>query len=216
MEQQTILEKIGALGLVPVVAIDRAEDALKLGEALLQGGLPCVEITFRTAAAEAAIRQMVSHLPQMLVGAGTVLSVEQAERAVTAGACFIVTPGFDAAVVDWCIANQIPVTPGVLTPTEINMALAKSLHILKFFPAEAMGGVKVLKAIGAPYQMVKFIPTGGVTASNLAEYLSLPMVFACGGSWLVERKLIAEGRFAEITRLTQEAMQIVQDIRGCG
>jgi 2-dehydro-3-deoxyphosphogluconate aldolase/(4S)-4-hydroxy-2-oxoglutarate aldolase len=214
MEQQTVLEKIGALGLVPVVAIDRAEDALRLGEALLQGGLPCAEITFRTAAAEAAIRQMSDHLPQMLVGAGTVLSVEQAERAVAAGACFIVTPGFDAAVVDWCIANQILVTPGVLTPTEINMALAKGLHILKFFPAEAMGGVKVLKAIGAPYQMVKFIPTGGVTASNLADYLSLPMVFACGGSWLVERKLIAEGKFAEITRLTQEAMQIVHELRG--
>ncbi len=214
MEPQTVLDQIGAFGLVPVVAIERAEDALKLGNALVEGGLPCAEITFRTAAAEAVIRELTTHLPQMLVGAGTVLSVEQAERAVAAGARFIVTPGFDPAVVDWCLANQVPVTPGVLTPTEINLALAKRLTILKFFPAEAMGGIKVLKAIGAPYSMVKFIPTGGISEYNLADYLSLPMVFACGGSWLVERKLINEGKFAEITRLTQAAVKIVCSIRG--
>lgn len=211
---QSVLDKLGALGLVPVVAIDHAEDALSLGEALLKGGLPCAEITFRTAAAEVAIQQIGSHLPEILIGAGTVLSIEQAERAVAAGARYIVTPGFDSAVVDWCLQHQVPITPGVLTPTEINLALAKGLNILKFFPAEAMGGVKVLKAIAAPYQMVKFIPTGGITASNLADYLSLPMVHACGGSWLVERKLISEGKFDEITRLTMEAMKIVRQVRG--
>lgn len=209
-----LLGELGHLGVVPVVKIERAEDAIGLGRALLEGGLPCAEITFRTAAAEEAIRRIASELPEVLVGAGTVLSRGQAEKVVTAGARFIVSPGFDPKVVDWCLEHSIPVTPGVATPTEINLALEKGLHILKFFPAQALGGVATLKAIGAPYGGVKFIPTGGVNASNLADYLSLPMVHACGGSWLVKANLISAGKFAEITQLTREAVELVHQVRG--
>jgi len=209
-----LLDKLGRLGVVPVVKIERAEDAVELGRALLAGGLPCAEITFRTAAAEEAIRQIASNLPEVIVGAGTVLSVEQADRAVSAGARFIVSPGFNQKVVDWCLQNEIPVTPGVVTPTEIDMALDRGLNILKFFPAEAMGGIATLKAISAPYGSVKFIATGGINQNNLADYLALPSVHCCGGSWLVKANLISAGRFDEITRLTREAMSVVRRVRG--
>ncbi len=209
-----LLEKLGFLGVVPVIAIERSEDAVELGRALLAGGLPCAEITFRTAAAEESIRRISSSLPEIIVGAGTVLSVDQADRAVSAGAQFIVSPGFNQKVVDWCLKNEIPVTPGVLTPTEIDMALDRGLKILKFFPAEAMGGIATLKAIAAPYGGVKFIPTGGINPKNLADYLSLPAVHACGGSWLVKSTLISAGEFAEITRLAEEALAIVRQVRG--
>lgn len=211
---QEILETLGHLGVVPVVSIKRADDAVPLGNALIAGGLPCAEITFRTDAAEEAIRQIASELPQVVIGAGTVLSVEQAEKAVAAGARYIVSPGFAPQVVDWCLTHNVAVTPGVATPTEINMALDKGLNILKFFPAEALGGLKTLKAIAAPYGDVKFIPTGGITSKNLADYLSLPAVHACGGSWLVASNLISAGEFAEITRLTEEALSIVRQVRG--
>ncbi|GAB4422395.1 MAG: hypothetical protein Kow0031_00080 [Anaerolineae bacterium] len=208
-----VLTRLGQMGLVPVVAIENAADAVRLGEALLAGGLPCAEITFRTAAAEAAIRAISTACPEVLVGAGTVLTVSQAETAVAAGAKFVVTPGFDGAVVDWCLAHSVPVTPGVMTPTEINMALNKGLNILKFFPAEAAGGVKTLKAIGGPYGGVKFIPTGGISPANLADYLRLPQVHACGGSWLATKQLIASGEFERITALTAEAVAIVKQVR---
>lgn len=208
-----VLERLGELGLVPVVAIDDAERAAPLGAALLAGGLPCAEITFRTAAAADAIRALTAEYPDMLVGAGTVLSVEQAQQAAGAGARFIVSPGFDPAIVDWCLANDLPVTPGVVTPTEITAALNKGLHVLKFFPAEASGGLKVLKAIGGPFKTVKFIPTGGIGPDNLAEYLSHPIIHACGGSWLVKSQLIASGDFDEITRRTAEAVDIVRRAR---
>lgn len=208
-----IVQKLGEYGIVPVIAISRAEDALPLGHALLSGGLPCAEITFRTAAAEDAIRSLTSAHPEILVGAGTVLSQEQAERAVDAGARFIVSPGFDDRVVSWCIHREVAVTPGVATPTEINMALERELTVLKFFPAEALGGIKTLKAIAAPFGDVKFIPTGGVSAGNLADYLSLAAVHCCGGSWLAKRDLIGAGEFAEITRLVREAMDIVRSVR---
>lgn len=208
-----VLTQLGQMGVVPVVAIEDAADAPRLGEALLNGGLPCAEITFRTAAAEAAIRAMVAAHPDVLVGAGTVLTVGQAEAAAAAGARFIVTPGFDGAVVEWCLAHNVPITPGIMTPTEINMALNKGLNILKFFPAGAAGGVKTLKAIGGPYGGIKFIPTGGISPDNLADYLSLPMVHACGGSWLVTKQLIANGEFERITTLTGEAVAIVKQIR---
>jgi len=209
-----LLEKLGGLGVVPVVKIERAEDAVELGRALLAGGLPCAEITFRTAAAEEAIRRISSSLPEVIVGAGTVLSVDQADKAVSAGARFIVSPGFNQKVVDWCLQTKIPVTPGVMTPTEIDMALDRGLRILKFFPAEAIGGIAVLKAISAPYGGVKFIPTGGINQNNLADYLALPSVHCCGGSWLVKAGLISAGRFDEITRLTREAMSVVRQVRG--
>lgn len=208
-----LLEKLGLLGVVPVVKIDRSEDAVELGRALMAGGLPCAEITFRTEAAEEAIRRISSSLPEIIVGAGTVLSVDQADRAVSAGAQFIVSPGFNQKVVDWCLQNEIPVTPGVVTPTEIDMALDRGLKILKFFPAEAMGGIATLKAISAPYRDVKFIPTGGINQRNLADYLAQPSVHCCGGSWLVEANLISAGRFDEITRLTKDAMSVVRLVR---
>ena len=211
-----ILQQLGQLGLIPVVAIETAEDAPKLGHALLDGGLPCAEITFRTAAAEQAIRLMATECPDVLVGAGTVLSVEQAQKAVAAGAKYIVSPGFDADVVDWCLQNNVPVTPGVVTPTEVAMALKKGLKVLKFFPAEAAGGVKLLKAIAGPYGQVKFIPTGGINAQNLGAYLGLPMVHACGGSWMVGKQLIAAGKFDEIAALSREAVAIAQQIRQGG
>ena len=209
-----LLEKLGFLGVVPVIAIEWSEDAVELGRALLAGGLPCAEITFRTAAAEEAIRRISSSLPEIIVGAGTVLSVDQANRAISAGAQFIVSPGFNQKVVDWCLQNEIPVTPGVVTPTEIDMALDRGLKILKFFPAEAMGGIATLKAIAAPYGGVKFIPTGGINQDNLADYLAQPSVHCCGGSWLVKAQLISAGAFDKITRLTQEAVAIVHQHRG--
>jgi 2-dehydro-3-deoxyphosphogluconate aldolase/(4S)-4-hydroxy-2-oxoglutarate aldolase len=208
-----VLERLGELGVVPVIAIDDAERAAPLGAALLAGGLPCAEITFRTAAAADAIWTLAAEYPKMLVGAGTVLSVEQAQQAAEAGARFIVSPGFDPAVVDWCLANDLPVTPGVVTPTEITAALNKGLHVLKFFPAEASGGLKVLKANGGPFKTVKFIPTGGIGPDNLAEYLSHPIVHACGGSWLAKSQLIASGDFDEITRRTAEAVETVRRVR---
>lgn len=208
-----ILQQLGHLGLIPVVAIENAQDAPKLGQALLDGGLPCAEITFRTAAAEEAIRLMKAECPDVLVGAGTVLSIEQAQKAVAAGAKFIVSPGFDTDVVDWCLASNVPVTPGVVTPTEVAMALKKGLNVLKFFPAEAAGGGKLLKSIAAPYGQVKFIPTGGINAQNLADYLSLPMVHACGGSWVVTKQLIASGEFNQIASLVREAVGVVKQIK---
>lgn len=210
---QEILEALGRLGVVPVVRIERADDAVPLGKALIAGGLPCAEITFRTHAAEHAIRHIASELPEIFVGAGTILSVEHAEKAVVAGARYIVSPGFDPNVVDWCLKHDVAVTPGVATPTEINMALDKGLNILKFFPAEALGGLKMLKALAAPYGNIKFVPTGGISRYNLADYLSLPAVHACGGSWLVKSSLISAGEFAEITRLAEEAQAIVRQVR---
>ncbi len=209
-----IIKKLGEIGIIPVVAIDDAATAVPLGQALLDGGLPCAEITFRTAAAADAIRNMSTAHPDILVGAGTGLTVAQAKQAKAAGSKFIVTPDFDAAVVDWCLANDMPITPGVMTPTDINQALAKGLSLLKFFPAEAAGGIKALKAIGGPYIGIKFIPTGGINANNLADYLRLPMVHACGGSFMVTKQLIVDGKFDEIRDLSKTAVNIVKSIRG--
>jgi 2-dehydro-3-deoxyphosphogluconate aldolase / (4S)-4-hydroxy-2-oxoglutarate aldolase len=208
-----VVQKLGKIGIIPVVVIEEAAHAVPLGRALLAGGLACAEITFRTAAAADAIKKMSAAHPDMLIGAGTVLTVEQARQAKAAGARFIVTPGFDARVVDWCLENGMPITPGVMTPTDINQAIAKDLRILKFFPAEVAGGVKALKAIGAPYVDIKFIPTGGINADNLADYLRLPMVHACGGSFMVEKKLIAAGQFETIAQLAQTAVNMVHAVR---
>lgn len=209
-----ILQQLSDGGLIPVVAIENAEDAVPLGQALVAGGLPCAEITFRTAAAREAIQAMSNAFPDMLVGAGTVLSVEQAAQAVEAGAKFIVSPGFDVKVVEWCQQNNVPVTPGVLTPTEVAAALNAGLDTLKFFPAEAGGGLKMLKALAGPYVGVKFIPTGGINADNLADYLRFPAVLACGGSWIVKKQLIANHEFDTITQLVMGAVAIVKEVRG--
>lgn len=206
-------EKFKRFGVIPVVAIEDAKDAAALGSALIAGGLPCAEITFRTTAAQESIRTLAAQFPDMLVGAGTVLTVEQARQAVDAGARFLVTPGFDEAVVAWSLDMDVPIFPGVATPTEINMALQYGLNVLKFFPAQALGGVSTLKAIAAPYGGVRFIPTGGINPQNLRDYLALPAVVACGGSWLVKKSLIAAGEFDTITRLAAEAIQIRAQIR---
>jgi 2-dehydro-3-deoxyphosphogluconate aldolase/(4S)-4-hydroxy-2-oxoglutarate aldolase len=201
-----ILEKIGELGIVPVVKIEKAEDALPLGRALVDGDLPIAEITFRTFAAEESIKNLTRELPSLLVGAGTILTVEQAKKAVSAGAKFIVSPGFNPIVVDYCIENNIPITPGINNPTQIEMALEREIEVVKFFPAEASGGLLLLKSMSAPYTRIKFIPTGGINQNNLCSYLSYNKVHACGGSWMVKPELISSGNFAEITRLTREAI----------
>jgi 2-dehydro-3-deoxyphosphogluconate aldolase/(4S)-4-hydroxy-2-oxoglutarate aldolase len=203
------LEKIGELGIVPVVKIEKVEDALPLGKALIDGDLPIAEITFRTSAAEESIKSLTKELPNLLVGAGTILTVEQAKKAVSAGAKFIVSPGFNPKVVDYCIENNIPITPGINNPTQIEMALERGIEVVKFFPAEASGGLPLLKSMSAPYAGIKFIPTGGINQNNLCSYLSDNKVLACGGSWMVKPELISSGNFDDITRLTKEAVSIM-------
>ena len=200
------LKRIGELGIVPVVKIEKAEDALPLGRALIDGDLPLAEITFRTSAAEESIKSLTRELPELLVGAGTVLTAEQAKKAISAGAKFIISPGFNPKVVDYCIENDIPVTPGINNPTQIEMALERGIKVVKFFPAEASGGLAMLKSMSAPYAGIKFIPTGGINQNNLSSYLSYNKVHACGGSWMVKPELISSGNFDEITRLTKEAV----------
>jgi 2-dehydro-3-deoxyphosphogluconate aldolase/(4S)-4-hydroxy-2-oxoglutarate aldolase len=205
--------RLRQLGIIPVVSLDRGDAAIPLAEALLNGGLPCAEITFRTAAAEQAIRAISQTFPEILVGAGTVLSEDQAERAVHAGAKFIVSPGFSSVVVNFCQARNLPIFPGICTPTDIILALEAELTMLKFFPADAFGGLKTLKALSAPFPQVEFIPTGGISAANLAEYLGFKKVMACGGSWMVKSELINEGKFDEIKRLTEEAVALKRTAR---
>lgn len=201
-----VLETIGELGLVPVVKIENAKDALPLGKALIAGDILVAEITFRTNAAEESIRTLTQELPDLLVGAGTVLTIDQVKRAVGAGAKFIVSPGFGPKVVDYCVEHDIPVTPGVNSPTQIEMALERGLEILKFFPAEPSGGLTMLKSMAAPYGGVNFIPTGGINKSNLTTYLAYNRIHACGGSWMVKADLISSGNFEEVTRLSREAV----------
>ena len=201
-----VLEKIGELGIVPVVKIEKAEDAFPLGRALINGDLPIAEITFRTSAAEESIKTLSGELPDLLVGAGTVLTVEQAKSAISAGAKFIVSPGFNSKVVDYCIENSIPITPGINNPTQIEMALERGIEVVKYFPAEASGGLTLLKSMSAPYSGIKFIPTGGINLNNLTSYLSNNKVHACGGSWMVKPEMISSGNFDEITRLTKESI----------
>ena len=209
-----MMKQLKQIGIVPVVVLDRAEDALPLAECLMKGGLPCAEVTFRTAAAEESIRKMVKAFPEMIVGAGTVLSTEQADRAIDAGARFIVSPGFNPTVTEYVLKKGVPMTPGVCTPTEIEAALQFDLDVLKFFPAEPAGGLKMIKALAAPYVGVSFMPTGGISAANVREYLAYDRIVACGGSWMVSGKLVKEGKFDEIEKLVREAAEIVKEIRG--
>lgn len=202
-----VLEEIHRLRVVPVVAIKDVKDAEPLAQALIDGNLPCAEITFRTDAAEDSIH-ILAKRGDILVGAGTVLNIDQVKIAVDAGAKFIVSPGFNPKAVQYCLDNNIPVIPGVCTPSDISLALDFGLEVVKFFPAEAFGGLQTLKAISAPYSMVRFIPTGGIGPETLVEYLSFPKVFACGGSWMVTSDLISSGNFSEIRRLTREAVEL--------
>lgn len=207
-------EQIRSLGVVPVVVLNDPEDALPLAKALVEGGLPCAEVTFRTEAAAESIRRMRAGYPDMLVGAGTVLTVDQVERAIGAGAKFIVSPGFDPEIVDLCLEKKIPVFPGCVTPTEVAQAVKRGLGTVKFFPAKQFGGVEAIKALAAPYTMVKFMPTGGINAENLRDYLSFDRIIACGGSWMVKADLIRAGEFDKIRELTKEAAALVKEIRG--
>lgn len=204
---------IQELGVVPVVVLNDAQDALPLAEALCEGGLPCAEVTFRTEAAEESIRLMTKEFPEMLVGAGTVLAIEQDSRAVDAGAKFIVSPGFDAEIVDHCLEKKIPVFPGCITPSEAAQAVKRGLKIIKFFPAEQFGGIAAIKALAAPYTDIKFMPTGGINVGNLEKYLSYDRIVACGGSWMVKADLVRNGKFDEVKRLTAEAVKLVSEIR---
>lgn len=201
-----IINQFSKLGIIPVVKIDNAKDAAPLAKALCEGGLPVAEVTFRTDAAEEAIRIMSEQYPEMLVGAGTVLTTEQVDRAVGAGAKFIVSPGLNPKVVRYCQEKGVPITPGTSSPTDIEMALELGLDVVKFFPAEQSGGIAKIKAMSAPYTGVKFMPTGGVNAKNLKDYLDFPKIVACGGSWMVKGELINSGDFDEIKRLTREAV----------
>ena len=208
-----VAETIQKMGVVPVVVLNDAKDAAPLAKALVEGGLPCAEVTFRTDAAEESIRIMSSEFPEMFVGAGTVLTIDQVDRAVAAGAKFIVSPGFDPEIVDYCLEKDIPVFPGCITPSEVAQAVKRGLKIVKFFPAEQFGGVATIKAMAAPYVGLKFMPTGGVNAKNLESYLSFDRIIACGGSWMVSGALVKEGKFDEIKALTEEAVQLVAEIR---
>ena len=208
------LERLRRIRLAPVIVIEDPERAAPLAEALSDGGLPCAEVTFRTSAAAEALRRMVKARPDMLVGAGTVLTPDQAAQARDAGASFIVSPGFNPVVVDFCLQQGIPIFPGVCTPTEIEAALQKGLKVVKFFPAEPAGGLAYLKAIAAPYSMVEFIPTGGINAEKLATYLSFKPVVACGGSWMAPADWIKAGSFERIREETAKAVQAIEQING--
>ena len=209
---EKIFDLLGKLKLVPVVVFPEAKFAIGLAETLISAGLACAEVTFRSDAAEEAIQLIAAKYPEMMLGAGTVLNVEQAQRAKQAGAKYIVSPGFSPAIVKWCQSNQLPVLPGVATPSEVMTALDYGLEILKFFPAENLGGVATLKSLAGPFKGVKFIPTGGITTANLIEYLGLPNVLAVGGSWFVRETLIAGEKFDEIGQLVNEAITLIQKV----
>jgi 2-dehydro-3-deoxyphosphogluconate aldolase/(4S)-4-hydroxy-2-oxoglutarate aldolase len=210
----TVLEKQHQVGIIPVVALDDPKDAVKLANVLCEGGLPCAEVTFRTGAAEESIRNMAKNFPEMLIGAGTVLSIDQVDRAIAVGAKFIVSPGFNPKVVDYCLEKGIPIIPGIQTPSEIEQALERGLKVVKFFPAEPAGGLRMIKALAAPYVNLQFIPTGGINAKNVREYLSFNRILACGGSWMVKKDWIKEGEFDKIKLMVKEASDIVKEIRG--
>lgn len=211
---KTIAEQFTEFGVVPVVVLNEVKDALPLAKALTEGGLPCAEVTFRTEAAEESIRRMAKEYPDMLVGAGTVLTIDQVDRAVNAGAKFIVSPGFDPEIVDYCLSKEIPVFPGCVTPSEVMQAVKRGMKVVKFFPAEQFGGVATIKALAAPYTTMKFMPTGGVSAKNLRSYLECDKIICCGGSWMVKGDLIKAGEFDKIRELTKEAVELAKSIRG--
>ncbi len=209
---ENIFDQLGKLKLVPVIVFPESRFAQGLAKTLISAGLPCAEVTFRSAAAEDAIRLIAAEFPEMVLGAGTVLNVEQAQRAKQAGAKYIVSPGFSPAIVKWCQANQLPVLPGVATPSEVMTALDFGLNVLKFFPAENLGGTATLKSLAGPFKGVKFIPTGGISAANLSEYLALPNVLAVGGSWFVRESLIVGEKFEEIGQLIQSAITLIHKV----
>ena len=210
MTSLEVAARFRALRVVPVIVIDDASGAAPLATALSEGGLPCAEVTFRTKAAADALRLMRDTQPDMLIGAGTVLTPTQVDTALDAGAAFIVAPGFNPVVVDYCLEREVPVFPGVCTPSEVEAALMRGLRVVKFFPAEPAGGLPYLKAIAGPYGDVEFMPTGGITRANLASYLAFPRIVACGGSWMAPQGWIAAGDFAAIRAETERTVAAVQ------
>ncbi|NLD38026.1 MAG: bifunctional 4-hydroxy-2-oxoglutarate aldolase/2-dehydro-3-deoxy-phosphogluconate aldolase [Desulfatiglans sp.] len=210
MDSLTIFKRFTELKIIPVVTIERSLYSLELADALIEAGLPCAEITLRTNDAFTAIDKIACNRKEVLLGAGTVLKVDQVKEAIDMGAGFIVTPGFNQKVVEYCINNSITVIPGTSNPTDIGMALDYDLTLVKFFPAENYGGASTLRAMSAPYPMMRFIPTGGINIGNMMDYLALSSVIAIGGSWMVEKGLVNCGNFREITRLTKEAVNLVK------
>ena len=208
-----MLDQLALAGLIPVIKIERAEDAVPLCRALAKGGLPAAEITFRTPAAEEAIRRVHEELPDVLLGAGTVLTAEQADRAVKAGAGYIVSPGFNPKVVRHCLDKSYPVLPGCSGPTDIEAALEEGLDAVKFFPAEALGGTAMIKALLGPYSNVKFVPTGGINPKNLHDYFSIKNVLACGGSWMVPGEAVKAGNWPLIEELAAQAVDLMLGLR---
>ena len=211
---EEIKNKFEKIGIIPVVVLEDAKDAHALGQALMDGGLPAAEVTFRTEAAEEVIKILSHDFPDMLVGAGTVLTTEQVDRAMAAGAKFIVAPGFNPTVVHYCIEKGYPVCPGVQTPGEMEQAMELGLDFVKFFPAEPAGGLPMIKAVSAPYTKLHFMPTGGINKENVRDYLKYNRIVACGGTWMVKGDLIASGNFEAIKTLTHEASDIVKEVRG--
>ncbi|EOB4256436.1 bifunctional 4-hydroxy-2-oxoglutarate aldolase/2-dehydro-3-deoxy-phosphogluconate aldolase [Vibrio vulnificus] len=207
----SIKEQLKALKVIPVIAIDKAEDIIPLGKVLAENGLPAAEITFRSAAAAEAIRLLRETQPDMLIGAGTVLNREQAIAAKEAGATFIVSPGFNPNTVKACQEISIDIVPGVNNPSTVEAALEMGLTTLKFFPAEASGGINMVKSLLAPYTDIELMPTGGINPANIKDYLAIPRVLACGGTWMVDKKLIEEGNWEELARLTREAVALVNE-----
>ncbi|MDS1779517.1 bifunctional 4-hydroxy-2-oxoglutarate aldolase/2-dehydro-3-deoxy-phosphogluconate aldolase [Vibrio vulnificus] len=207
----SIKEQLKALKVIPVIAIDKAEDIIPLGKVLAENGLPAAEITFRSAAAVEAIRLLRETQPDMLIGAGTVLNREQAIAAKEAGATFIVSPGFNPNTVKVCQEIGIDIVPGVNNPSTVEAALEMGLTTLKFFPAEASGGINMVKSLLAPYTDIELMPTGGINPANIKDYLAIPRVLACGGTWMVDKKLIEEGNWEELARLTREAVALVNE-----
>lgn len=208
----SIYEKIQEIGIVPVVKIDDVSKAGPLADALIAGNIPCAEVTFRTYAAKEAIIAMRNAFPDMLIGAGTVLTCEQVDQAIEAGAQFIVAPGFNPKTVAYCIERNIPIIPGVATASDIEAALSYGLTVLKFFPAEVNGGIKAIQALSGPYSNVRFMPTGGINIENIPSYLTDKNVIACGGTWMVNEKLINTNNFDEITRLSRETVELIHSL----
>lgn len=210
---KNVMNRLALAGVVPVVVLENAQDAVPTAKAMVAGGIDVMEITFRTAAAADSIKAVSENCPEMLVGAGTVVTLEQCKKAVASGAKFIVAPGFDEEVVRWCVENNVPVTPGCVTPTEIMAAMKLGLKVVKFFPAGVYGGLSAMKALSGPFGGIKFIPTGGVNAQNLAEYISAPFIHAVGGSWVCPKADISAGNFEKITALCREAHAMIEEAR---
>ena len=208
-----VFKDIQDIAITPVVVLHKVSDVDPLISALLEGGLPCAEVTFRSDVAEDSIKLISKKYPNVLLGAGTVLTIDQADRAMDSGATFLVCPGLNPKLVEYCLKKNYPICPGVMTPSELDLAVSFGLDAVKFFPSEQVGGVSMIKAISAPYPDVRFMPTGGINASNVGKYLAFEKVFACGGSWMVKSNLVDDGKFDEIVRLTKEAVDIIREVR---